>query len=48
MGQANISITPDRYGHLMPGSEAEAAGLLDRYLEAQRRQAEEQARAAVA
>ena len=29
MGHANISITLDRYGHLMPGSEAEAAGLLD-------------------
>jgi len=23
----------DRYGHLMPGNEAEAAGLLDAYLE---------------
>jgi integrase len=23
MGHANISITLDRYGHLMPGSEAE-------------------------
>jgi integrase len=32
MGHANISITFDRYGHLMPGSEAEAAGLLDAYL----------------
>ena len=30
---ANISITLDRYGHLMPGNEAEAAGLLDAYLE---------------
>jgi hypothetical protein len=29
MGHANISITLDRYGHLMPGNEAEAAGLLD-------------------
>lgn len=36
MGHANISITLDRYGHLMPGSEAEAAGLLDAYLAAQR------------
>jgi hypothetical protein len=26
-------ITMDRYGHLMPGNEAEAAGLLDAYLE---------------
>ena len=25
MGHANISITLDRYGHLMPGSEDEAA-----------------------
>jgi integrase len=32
MGHANISITLDRYGHLMPGSEAEAADLLDAYL----------------
>jgi integrase len=32
MGHANISITMDRYGHLMPGNEAEAAGLLDAYL----------------
>jgi hypothetical protein len=29
MGHANISITPDRYGHLMPGNEDEAASLLD-------------------
>jgi integrase len=34
MGHANISITLDRYGHLMPGNEAQAAGLLDSYLEA--------------
>jgi integrase len=33
MGHANISITLDRYGHLMPGNEDEAAGLLDAYLE---------------
>ena len=32
MGHANISITLDRYGHLMPGNEAQAAGLLDAYL----------------
>ncbi len=32
MGHANISITLDRYGHLMPGSETEAAELLDQYL----------------
>ena len=33
MGHANIAITLDRYGHLMPGNEEEAAGLLDAYLE---------------
>jgi integrase len=32
MGHASIAITLDRYGHLMPGNEAEAAGLLDAYL----------------
>jgi|GEM_PF-269720 len=32
MGHANISITFDHYGHLMPGSEDEAAGMLDSYL----------------
>jgi integrase len=32
MGHATIAITIDRYGHLMPGNEAEAAGLLDDYL----------------
>ena len=46
MGHATISITLDRYGHLMPGSEEEAASLLDAYLEAQRKRAEEKARAA--
>ena len=33
LGHANISITFDRYGPLMPGSEAEAGALLDAYLE---------------
>lgn len=46
MGHANISITLDRYGHLMPGSEAEAAGLLDDYMAAQLKTQEEAARAA--
>lgn len=32
MGHSNISVTVDRYGHLMPGSEAEAARLLDDYV----------------
>ncbi len=34
MGHANISVTLDRYGHLAPGAEHEAAGLLDAYLTA--------------
>jgi integrase len=32
MGHSSISITFDRYGHLMPGNEEQAAGLLDAYL----------------
>jgi integrase len=32
MGHASITITLDRYGHLLPGSEDEAAELLDGYL----------------
>lgn len=32
MGHATISITLDRYGHLMPGNEDEAAEKLDEYL----------------
>jgi integrase len=36
MGHANISITLDRYGHLMPGAEDEAAILMDAYLQAAR------------
>jgi len=34
MGHSGVSITLDRYGHLMPRNEAEAAGLMDAYLEA--------------
>jgi len=33
MGHANISITLDRNGHLMPVNEAEAATMLDVYLQ---------------
>jgi len=33
MGHANIAVTMDLYGHLMPGAEAEAAALADAYLE---------------
>lgn len=32
MGHASIQITMDRYGHLIPGNQEEAAGLLDAYL----------------
>ena len=32
MGHANIRITLDQYGHLLPGAEDEAAGLLDAFL----------------
>ena len=32
MGHSSVTITLDRYGHLFPGSEHEAAGLLDAYL----------------
>ncbi len=33
MGHASVTITFDRYGHLMPGGEAEGAAQLDAYLE---------------
>jgi integrase len=32
MGHSSITVTLDRYGHLMPGNESEAAGMLDAYL----------------
>jgi integrase len=32
LGHSSVTITYDRYGHLMPGSETKAAGLLDAYL----------------
>jgi integrase len=32
MGHASVTTTYDRYGHLMPGNEEEAAALLDAYL----------------
>jgi len=32
MGHSSITITLDRYGHLLPGNEAEAADLLDALL----------------
>jgi integrase len=33
MGHASVTMTLDRHGHLFPGSEEEAAKLLDAYLE---------------
>ncbi len=33
MGHSSIAITIHRYGHLMPGSEEQAAALVDAYLE---------------
>jgi integrase len=33
MGHSSVTITLDRYGHLLPGSAAEALGLLNTYLE---------------
>jgi integrase len=32
LGHASVTITYDRYGHLMPGNEEEAAEILDAYL----------------
>ena len=34
MGHASVAFTLDRYGHLFPGAESEAGGLLDTYLDA--------------
>lgn len=39
MGHASITITLDRYGHLMPGNESEAADLLHAYLASERTRA---------
>jgi integrase len=33
LGHSSIEVTFDRYGHLMPGNEAEAVALIDAYLE---------------
>jgi integrase len=32
MGHSTITVTLDRYGHLLPGNERQAAGLLDQWL----------------
>ena len=33
MGHSSITVTFDRYGHLMPGKHEQAAALLDAYLD---------------
>jgi integrase len=38
MGHASITITIDRYGHLLPGGEADAIRLLDAYHQQHERQ----------
>jgi hypothetical protein len=35
MGHASITITLDRYGHLLPGNEHQAATMLDTWLTTQ-------------
>lgn len=37
MGHSSITVTIDRYGHLLPGGEAQAAALLDAYHDRRRR-----------
>jgi hypothetical protein len=46
MGHSSVTVIYDLYGHLLPGPEAEAAGLLDTYLAAQQEREAERARAA--
>jgi integrase len=46
MGHSSIKVTFDLYGHLMPGTESEAAALLDTYLTTQVRVGSEKARTA--
>jgi integrase len=48
MGHSSIKVTFDLYGHLMPGTEAEAAALLDTYLDDQVKGGAALARAATA
>ncbi len=48
MGHSSIKVTFDLYGHLMPGTEAEAAALLDTFLGSQIRGAEQVVRAGIA
>lgn len=48
MGRSSIEEPFDLYGHLMPGTEAEAASLLDTYLSAAVVEGGQTARAAIA
>jgi hypothetical protein len=45
-GHSSIQVTFDLYGHLMPGSEAEAATLLEVYLAAERKRSDAASRGA--
>jgi integrase len=47
MGHSSIKVTFDLYGHLMPGTEAVASALLERYLDSQIEEAERESRAAL-
>jgi integrase len=46
MGHSSINVTFDLYGHLMPGTEAQAAALLDTYLGSEVEAGEQTAREA--
>jgi integrase len=46
MGHASITVTIDLYGHMLPGGEEEAAGLLNDFLDRQRELPEQRARSA--
>ena len=46
MGYTSITVTLDRYGHLLPGNEHHAATLLDNWLEAHNQTAGERSQAA--
>lgn len=47
VGHSSVTITLDRYGHLMPGNRLEAAGLLAPYLEREQSPSGAQPRLAV-
>ena len=46
MGHTSINVTFDLYGHLMPGTEAQVAALLDSFLGAEVEAGEQAAREA--